>query len=683
MPLPPNEEKIKSTLLKDDKRNEILIPDYSDDEFEYLAGLQTKLEMARDQRDKSHDEFDTMTLYQWYDMNEKLGSSFVAPKKNKGDNTYTQGIVRQKLFSYMSYVSNLDFGPYITAFDKNNFRLQALGTGMENSMAKADELDNDEEKKFLRQYELLKQGTVFVEDVWEDKFWYKKEKKGIWNGKLDSIKWQKRMELLYSRPTRTIIPITNVYLGSITTYDYTKQPFIVSAKYRPYDEAKSIYGSWERWKYVTKKVQTIIQNPTSFNQSSTQSGRTIGIVYNNWRLTSPDEDMVEELIYQDVTSNEYIILLNGVLMTPIGMPLPWDFPSYSIVQQNLEPFHNYFAYGKSVPSKLRQVAEMSDESRRLAILKNQKSYAPPKVNLTGRVLSSRIFLPGSMTSGINPDQVRNLEPDQSQGVTGSELEMMNLFQKDIENQTVNQQFATGAKPDKHQSTTESLMMQNQQKQNMNSIIFALTMLEWKLSWNRLFLLLTRWFEPIDVELDEVRKTVIKKYRITETQKPIEGKGLGIETVIPTTEPVSPDQVKEAEDFYSEAYGMPVKIIALNPEGIKDTKITWQISIVPKEKKSSDTAKIMNRGMMQDIQMFGQMIQLPYLAQEFAQVWDKDASKLFNLQQGQPQPGQEQGQGQPGQPPQGQPSGVPGQQQPPQPPDMGNMQQGMTKNAPNV
>ena len=46
--------------------------------------------------------------------------------------------------------------------------------------------------------------------------------------------------------------------------------------------------------------------------------------------------------YQDKWANELVVLVSGVLMTPVGLPLPWG-ARYNIVQQGLEPIHEKFA----------------------------------------------------------------------------------------------------------------------------------------------------------------------------------------------------------------------------------------------------------------------------------------------------------------------------------------------------
>ena len=74
--------------------------------------------------------------------------------------------------------------------------------------------------------------------------------------------------------------------------------------------------------------------------------------------------------------------------------------------------------------------------------------------------------------------------------------------------------------------------------------------------------------------------------------------------------------------------MHVCFIFLNPEEVKSSKLCWQIVVTPREKRTSETQKLMHRAFMQDAQMFGPMLNLQYLGEDFAVTWQKDPTKLF-------------------------------------------------------
>ena len=172
------------TSLVDKKEEIVERPKYSGDEELYLSGLKKRLESARNDRDQEHVELDGMSYVTNYELNERIANNYLAPKRNKEDTNYQSGTVRQKLFSLLSALVNFNLSGDISAFDEEGLKIQALGDAMEDVHLKTNELDNDDEKKYLRQFELLKHGHVFVEEIWDDRMKKDKKMKGKFTGQI-------------------------------------------------------------------------------------------------------------------------------------------------------------------------------------------------------------------------------------------------------------------------------------------------------------------------------------------------------------------------------------------------------------------------------------------------------------------------------------------------------------------
>lgn len=605
------QEEEKSVLLED-KEEVIKKPDYTEDEEKYLAGIRERMKTAKDNRDQPHEEFDGMDYVTYYETNERLANTFIKPKKNKEDSNFQSGTIRQKLFSLLSAIINLDLRGDISAFDQNGFKIQALGDGMEDIILKTNELDIDNEKKLLRQYELLKQGTVFIEELWSEKDKVVKKTKKKFKGSLKDFKWDTSIKRAFARPVRNFIPGLNVYLGDITQYNIQDQPFIVTVDIKPYQEVKRIFDKWERWKNVPKKIVRTV------NKSS--------VVSKDWTLLEGVKDGYVEIIrYMDKPNNEFAIILNGVLMTPVGMPFPWGYEDYNITQQNLEPIKAKFAYGKSLVARTKNKVELLDEMMKLAVLKTQKSFMPPYLNISGRILSNRVFMPGKISHGIPPNTLIPVNERETQGVTQAEFNMIAEIQKSIDSETVSPVF-TGQKATGDPTATEIIELQRQARMMLGLTIFAMAMLEWKLSWLRLQNIIANWFEEEDEVVDSTRKTLKTKYRKTSTEKMFEGEGMGRRIVVPTKNIPSGQTIMEVEDQLSEEQGMPIRLIFINPEEVTSSKLIWQIVVVPKERKTSEVNKLLFRAFMQDILPLGPNME--YLKEKAASVWEENPSKLF-------------------------------------------------------
>lgn len=604
----------KSGLLEKEKK-EIKRPEYTREEEEYLAALKKRLHAAKDQRDTQHDEFDGMDYLTHYESCERLANTFIQPKRNREDTNFQSGMARQKLFALLAALSNLNLKGDISAYDKDALKIQSLGDAMEDIIARTDELDNDEEKQILRFYELLKHGTVFVEEVWQEQDRKKKKLKRKYDGLVRGVKWDEKIEKAFARPTRNIIPGTNVYLGDLTKYDVSDQPYIFTVEIKPYEEAEAIFGNWERWDNVPCELAEVNPNEKTSGYDP------------NWRLLEAKDNQVEIIRYQDKWGNEFAVLLNGVLMTPVGLPLPYGLDDYTITQQNLEPIHSKFAYGKSLVSRIKNKVAILDEFMRLGILKTQKSFMPPYLNLSGRMLTARAFMPGKITHGIPPNSLVPLSEKESQGVTNSELAMISEIQNSIDSETTSPVFS-GQTSKGSATATEIVELQRQAKMMLGLTIFAVSTLEWKLTWKRIRNILSNWFQEEEVMKDG---QPTKRYKPLGVDRPIEGEGQGRRVVVPTKNIPTAETILRAEEALSMEQGMPVRLIFIDPDELNLMKLQWQVTVTPKEKKSSEVEKLLFRAEMADAQMFGPMLNLDYLAERFASVWNENAQKMFKKQ----------------------------------------------------
>ena len=429
-----------------------------------------------------------------------------------------------------------------------------------------------------------------------------------------NVTWTEKNQKAFARPTRNILPGLNVYLGDLTKYDVSEQPYIFTVDVKPYEEAKSIFGKWDRWKSVPRKLVQVDES------------LSVTFAYNpNWRLIESREDYVEIIRYQDKWNNEFAVILNGVLMTPIGLPLPWGYEDYNIVQQNLEPIHAKFAYGKSLVARIRNKAALLDELLKLAVLKTQKSFMPPYVNISGRVLSNRVLMPAKITYGIQPNTLVPINDKEAQGINQAEFAMIQEIQESINSETTSPTFQ-GQQAEGNPTATEIIELQRQAKMVLGLTVFSVSMLEWKLEWLRLKNILAHWFSPEDQVVDEARGILKSRFRQVSVERSVEGEGMGRRIIVPTEQIPSPEAIMQAEDALGREQGVPIRLIFLNPSEVTKAQLVWQITVRPKERKTSEVSKLMFREEMLDIMPLQPNFQ--YLQERAASVWEEDPRKLF-------------------------------------------------------
>jgi hypothetical protein len=591
--------------------------DYTDEEEKYLKALQVRLENAKNKRSMPFDEFDGLSYDEYWNKNELLANTQATQsKKDVSEVSYQSGTLRTKLFSFVSTMVSSNLLPEVLAFNESNLAERRIGTAIGDIIDKTTELEDDEDKKIMRYYELFKQGDVFVEEIWDDRNIVEKEPVKNYNGEFRVKSIKKKVKPQKGVPKRNLVSNLSVYLGDLTKYNIDDQPYIFVVQYKQYDDAKKIYGKFENFKYVKK-------NYVGFSGSMDNA-----LINNMWRLDPDMKDgMVEIIKYSDKPNQEYQIILNGVPMLPIGFPFPWGYTEYNLVQQHYRPIRADFAYGKSFIFENKNPIQLLDAMIRLGYLKTCQSFLVPMVNVSGRVLSSKVLLPGKMTTGIPPGSLQPITPNIGQGVTNAEFAMIQEFSQMIDAQTVSQTF-TGVPEKGEMLATQINALQKQSRLMLGVTFAAVSFMEKKLTYLRLLNILANWFNPIDKVVDEARGIINNRYRIVTTEKVIDKKGSGVGIVYPTDNLPPSSTIATWEEVLEEKNGYPVEIVAINPQALKEARLTWVVNVNSRDKKTSEISKLLLSQMVNDARMMGLPLNQAYLQEEFAQVWEQDAGKLF-------------------------------------------------------
>lgn len=601
------------------------------EQTQYQTFLETRLTRAQEVRDRGWAEFSGKTYLQYFEENEKIANTYLEPVKNEGELRVASGTIEAKLNTLLSHVDNLNLLPEVLAYDESDTMLRSLGIAMTDILDRTAEHDGgddggDTEKRMLRQKELMKQGTVFVQEKWCTKSQTKKKLTGKFDGKVTGVAWEKKLTKVFEGPERDMLYGPNVYLGDITQFSMDDQPYAFTVDTMHYDKAKEIYGTWENWTHVKPGMPP---TPATLAQNAA-GGRT---VYDGkFRLTTLKDDQVEIIKYQDPTRDEFQIMVNGVMMLPIGFPLSAVTPGgkFNVAKQVLYPINGQFAYGKSFVSSgdVYELSQVIDEMLRLFILKTRKSITPPYVNISGKVISRKSLMPGSISMGIPPNALQPIGTE-SQGVTAGEYQIYKEIIQRVDQSTVSPIFQ-GQYGKANTTATEVLEVQRQARLALGIIISACTMLEVKLGYLRLWNVLANWFEPTGTALDDGK--VRAKYRSVSRETDIEGAGKGVRKIIPIDGALpAADAVRKAELQFESETGYPAEFIYVSPTKLKEYQLKWRIVVIPKERESSAYQKLLFKETLADALSLIQLGARPNVAGlvgEFGKTYGVDQNKFF-------------------------------------------------------
>lgn len=570
--------------------------DYSDKEIEYRRFLLKTIENDFNRRESPHIEFNGDTYTENYRNNMLAANSYTPPRLNADDTQVVTGTTREKVLAIVSAVLNLNFETEFQAFDKDDVADEELGNALSDFVERTNKIEMWEEKKLYAYFEMASQGDVYVEELFVDE--YKTDKDPISLDKvtaefMKSYKADQKTKWVSSMCQRNLIPGTQVYKGNMRERDIKMQPHIFTTEYRSYEIIKSIYGNLPRFKNVSRQVVTVA--PATGSAAPDPYGT-------NWRLDTSQTELCEVIKYQDKWNNEYQLIINGVMMLPIGFPLPWGYGEYNLVQGRLEPISAFFSESKSVPTKTKLDQEILDEMYRLAVLKTQKSFMPPIANYSPNILSRAMFGAGKVNNNLQKGELEVLggNPD-AYTLKPSEFQMIEMIKKFIDEKSISP-VLQGQQGEGDQTATQNNNIMQQAKQQLGLLIFGFIQFHLNLDMLRLYNILENYTKADGEIFDKVQQGVAAKYRSFSIPKDLGAKGHGVKKIHFTEKHNTPAELYDQEngiirDENGKPTGMPnppktpVQITQINPKILRSVKYTWYGSVTPTEKDSSISDRI--------------------------------------------------------------------------------------------
>jgi hypothetical protein len=611
-----------NSLTPTAKRKQV---EYTSEELAYRSALITACNIARDDREAPHPEFDDMTYSQYYDTNKRADMSYIPPKKNKVDKRIVTGYTREKDNTLLSALLSYNFQPDITVYDTEEMIFPVLGNHFEDMVKKSREIEQYEIMRPLIYRELISQGDVFVEEIWQCVYFPDTENKNNWKpgDKIASAEFDNKVKpRKMERAAVKLHQGKNVYLGSFFQDDYSKQELVFTYELLPRSVAKAIYGKWDRWDCVPDEVDNTV---IIMDQGQT---------YFDWNLTKTTKDYIGVLKIQQKFSNRFMLMLNGVMMLPINFPLSEISPDGepTIKHQVLEGIVGC-AYGKGQPSKTKVDQAVHDEFLRLMILREEQAGAPPMGYKGKRVLSPNIYNPGKITNNIKEGDLFPILPP-STGLSTADFSMYQLIKTMIDDKTMNATFS-GDDQQGQKTATQIVQEKQQQLLKLGLNFDSVKNLEKTLVWARIGNLIKNYSKPVDSKANVENpdnKYIEQVYRQFSMESTLSDGKKGIKVFKFTDKqfPQVREQMKE-EDALSDKYGKPTQVVYFNaPDFIQLLKYRWIVNIIPTQDLSDQIEGELFKTNLRDAkELFGpESINYEYAKERFAINIKEDPSRFF-------------------------------------------------------
>jgi len=594
--------------------------EYSDEEMVQRAGILTDASHSAQQRQAKFTEFDDMDYETWYFKAKKASAAYIEPKLNEADVRVVTGTTREKGNILVNTLLNYNLEADVIAYNDKNVKVAELGEVAEKMIRKSRQLETPvwEVKRPLAYLELVNMGNVHIEEVWEGYEIPQKElEKFDWSEGVDpsKIKWKKLLNKTYYECNSKIVSGLDVFPGNVREFFLELQPFMVLRRVLSMSETKSKYAGWTRLKYVPDSVTTTIEDEDGSQR------------YNDYQMIEVEVNQVEEIRYYNKWTNTFQVLLNGVMMLPVGFPLSSIIGvcDYPITRGDCETISANFYWSRGTGAKNRVPQFLIDEMFKLMVLKTRKSFAPSYGNMSGQKVGTSIYLPGKIFEGLDPDKLKPIgEPG---GVSPAEFNMMRFVQEISDENTTDSSFQ-GQAPEKESTARQVVEQQQRSMVKIGMAMIGVINMENRMAWLRLYNILNNWTEKQDERY--------RKFSIDDTLE--NGKqGERIVEFMEQEQMPTDKQTMAEEDLYKSAAGREVRINRIDPKMLKELKYKWEINTVPTEKNSSMVkAALFTDYLKETLAIFaplGKVPNLEFLAQRHAMVNNEDPNRVWqNTQQ---------------------------------------------------
>ncbi len=385
------------------------------------------LRMIARQREIPYLQFDGMSFSSQYYENEKIGLSYIYPKKNKAETPYTSGIGADKIKTLGSMVNGYHFEPNFTVKRKNEV-LDDLSTLFTNWVRDSREKEKYDEKVRVQNRSLFEQGTAYTIEKY---FSYTVADKKILSpyvdlAKLDKVSWVDNGVKSIDFCSCDHVRGTKVFLENLTLNDIDPQPRGYVVELAQYELLKEVFGQLENFQYVPR---------------GNSSPRMLADMYGTINAYHP------EFLQQDIPENEIVwtydringrfqIYISTIPMLESGYPLKIVSPSgkLPIAKGDLNPSEDFWT-SRGIPFEMKIDQQLYDLTFKIALIKMKQSAYTPSVNNTGKFMSSAIYEPSAMSEGFQAEKIQKLidEP----GIKQADFSFLQLIKDIINDKSIN------------------------------------------------------------------------------------------------------------------------------------------------------------------------------------------------------------------------------------------------------
>lgn len=262
--------------------------------------------------------------------------------------------------------------------------------------------------------------------------------------------WEQVLDETLSGFQDAVVPVDELYIENFYEHDLQKQGWLIWRRVHNYSLMQAKYGHLPNFQYVKPGIQVIYDD----------ANRLFYEVYDS----TMRGEMCEEVLYWNRTNDLFIIMVNGVMLTPYDNPNPRNDKLYPFVKFGYELIDGGRCfYYKSLAFKMAQDAKVVNTLYQMVLDGTYLQLFPPMMNKGGEVIASDVLIPGAVVTLSAPDA--DMKPLTTANNIGAGINAMFEVEKSI-NDSSNDEWMAGSQMNKRQTAYALSIVQ----QNANTLL---------------------------------------------------------------------------------------------------------------------------------------------------------------------------------------------------------------------
>jgi hypothetical protein len=415
-----------------------------------------------------------------------------------------------------------------------------------------------------------------------------------------------------------IIPLFDIYFGNVYERDVQKQPYIVWRSVLNRSDLEKEFGSFR-----------------NFDKIQGGGDTTSDDMYKNWISDDIDDEEYEVIRYFDRWEDEMDIVVNGVLITPLISPFPWNHKKYPFAITVFERFDSSFIYGKSLPDKLKADQDTINVLWRMMLDQQYLSINKPIFTTSQDALKDTFIFPGRKVFVDSLDSARefNISPPDA-----SSFNMIKLIKDSMDRTSIDD--ATQGVSGSNSTAFEVSVAKESAAKLLALFLFSLE----DGMWQKINLRLKNQFQFYQMAevksllseneynfYNELRRIVIPKTTLADGTT-----GTQVISVVPDQASFPSQKVLDIRENKLAEQGQNTAFTYVTVDWLNNLDVL--VHIIPNS--SIKMSEALTRALEVDFQtnvgkMYSDIANREEMFKEFAEVYGKDPQKLMNGQQAQP------------------------------------------------